>query len=384
MKLRSFIVALCIYLPTLVLVPQQLYLIYCVLPFAFYKSIDLRASKNIVIIFSIILLSIINQLVNSSNDLELLRSSNQFIPYSIFILFIYLSIPLIDRFVLKYILIFISIEVGVGIIEHLLGIPFIIKPEELPDFESFGSVDLLYYKRVHGLSKALSLFAQKIFVGILILNYIKIKEVKSYYFYWGILIFGLYITFNRSAIGASIIFLILVLTIKWFSRRDYNQHYKRLTLLVKVMFIAIISILIIRFDDVINQFNRGRETTDFSKRDEVYPHYIDFINEHLLMGNGSFKLLLEIGGKAYHAHNSFLAIFASNGVVIFLLYMGMIVFNIRKNNYIYVLPIMAYSLLQFGIFWGISFLDILFLFFLFNRKQFDLPPPTSKRMILTQ
>ena len=81
-----------------------------------------------------------------------------------------------------------------------------------------------------------------------------------------------------------------------------------------------------------------------------------------LLGNNSIKLWLD----GYHAHNAYIEVIATNGVFIALLYFTLIYRNIRKSNWVYVIPILIFGLTQYGFFWGISLMDILFYVILFK------------------
>jgi len=60
---------------------------------------------------------------------------------------------------------------------------------------------------------------------------------------------------------------------------------------------------------------------------------------------------------------------ATHGIVISFLYFIFIIFNINRENFIYIIPILIVSLFQYAIFWGVSFLDIVFLHFLLFYKE---------------
>ena len=86
-------------------------------------------------------------------------------------------------------------------------------------------------------------------------------------------------------------------------------------------------------------------------------------------GNMSVKLWYNHEGTLFHAHNSFVETLASNGIFIFLLYMFFVLKNLNRYNAKFVMPILVLSVLQYGIFWGISFLDIVFQYFLLRVNK---------------
>ena len=114
------------------------------------------------------------------------------------------------------------------------------------------------------------------------------------------------------------------------------------------------------------QFNRGQATLDYSYRDIIFKKYSDYISNHLVWGNSGVKLHLTIEDKIYHAHNSFVELFASNGMLIGSFFLVILGFCIRKKSIIYIFPVLIFSMFQYGIFWGLSFYDVVFFFLLFN------------------
>lgn len=370
MKLKDFLIAVLIFAPTITAIPQQAYLLYCILPFICLPTKNVKYDLSFNIILVIFLLSLLNQALHVNQDFGLTKSSNNYVPYSFFMVVIFLSLGNINKQVLHFILIFIIIEIGIGIFEYAIGVPFLFTPKSSGSGETeFGTGNLLYYNRVFGISTTTSAFALKVFVGFLIFYFIGINNKIKVYLFLGLLLAGLYITFNRSAIGASVAFLLLYLANSWKYKLRATKANSILFTITITLFIAGILAASLYSDEVINQFNRGRSVIDYSSRDTVYSYYSDFILSNLFFGNGSYKLWLDISGSLYHAHNSFLQTLANNGFFIFTLYLALILVNLNKNNYIYIIPILLYSLLQYGIFWGISFVDIIFFFFLFRIKS---------------
>src|SRR5690606_24964991 len=123
------------------------------------------------------------------------------------------------------------------------------------------------------------------------------------------------------------------------------------------------------WEDLYYQMNRGMEDADLSQRDVVLSKYYQFLSDNPLFGNGSYKLWMNINGGLYHGHNSFLQTFATHGVVIGLLFLYLVFRNMNKYNFYYLLPIMVLSLFQYVIFWGVSFMDLMFFYFLFITKD---------------
>src|SRR5690606_20529791 len=123
-----------------------------------------------------------------------------------------------NKNVIKWLLVLLLFEIVIGIIEYALGVPYLIKPENMLDTTSYGESDLLYYNKVFGISKSLSLFAQKVFVGVVTYVFAPFRKRFFSFLAIGILIVGLIITFNRSALGASVLFLLFVFIDKRWSK----------------------------------------------------------------------------------------------------------------------------------------------------------------------
>jgi len=108
-----------------------------------------------------------------------------------------------------------------------------------------------------------------------------------------------------------------------------------------------------------------------SGRIEIWQKNREFIKHNFFWGNNSYKYYINYYGAKAHAHNSYLQILATHGVAIFFLYLLLVFRNIRKDNYIYVIPILIYSLSQYGIFWGFSLTDIVLFIFLFSKLNYE-------------
>jgi hypothetical protein len=70
-----------------------------------------------------------------------------------------------------------------------------------------------------------------------------------------------------------------------------------------------------------------------------------------------------------HAHNSFIELLATNGALLSGFFLMILVVMWKKHNFILLLTILLYSLFQYGIFWGFSFLDVIFMSFLLSNKN---------------
>ena len=166
----------------------------------------------------------------------------------------------------------------------------------------------------------------------------------------------------------SIVYLFLSIKKLWIHSRMFIVT--RIALSISI--IIIISLLSISSISSISSKYSGRNSKDItSYRDIIYSEGIAAIKKRPLMGNNSHKYYVYL--KAYnayeHLHNSFLELMTTNGITIFLLYILFILMHLNKFNLIAVGLIILYSFTQYGIFWGISFLDIIFIYLLVFYKK---------------
>ncbi len=361
------ILALLIFLPTLIFFPHVLYAFGII-----YIPPKIKITSNLFIILLIVIFSLINQIIKFDNAIIYNKTFLSFFPYYLLIIFsYYISLSINDR-TIKYIIIFVAFETIIAITEFFFNVPTFFPnavSSQLPI--NFGYKGLLYYSRVFGLSNNSSELSFKIFAALLLLDTIKLnKYIKSILYLT--LFFGIYITFNRSVILSLIVFYFISFMF-YFNKIITNEiSFTKFPISYLIFaFLAIfISIFIIfNFSQILFQFTRGMSfQSDSYKRNEIYNYFFDFILSHPFFGNGSFKLYYLFQNKFYHAHNSFIQIFATNGLLISILYLLLIFRNITKDNFRFIISFIVLSLTQYAIFWGISLLDIFLFYFLFNFK----------------
>ena len=361
-KIIYLFLAFLIYSPTLVLIPQFIpYILISIIGLLFWlKTLKLNGfTKNDIFLTIFFIISIIIYFIGKSDtSVNYLKSDNDYIPYTFFIITSISFSRLLNNNVLRYVLFFVLFETMIGIIQYVTKTPYFIKPLSLGE-NSFGDSDLMYYNKVYGLSSVTSIFALKIFSGFLLTFYLDFnKKIKNLIYF--LLCFGLLFTFNRTSIIASFLFLLIV------QLNDFTKHTSKRKVGLFFLSILFFSFIFVYSDNIINQFFRGKQV-DMSGRDLVFPYYINFISENLIFGNFFTKHWIELlPGKIFHAHNSYLQTFANMGFVFGLVFFVFLFKNISKSNIKYILPILVYSLFQYGILWGVSYIDIIFFYLLFN------------------
>lgn len=332
--------------------------------YIFYnKSLKIKwNSHKYNILKIIIILSVINECIYiiTGNTLDI--SLEYIIPYSILILFTVALSDKVDDRIIKWFILAVVIEFFVGVLELSAGVVSFWAVEDKDIIES----ELLYDRKVFGLDTNSSGFAYRIVFALLLYNcYKSCRVIKELPFYM-LIAAGLLISFNRTAILASLFFIGICI---------WQSKYKLLLLIPPVLIVIYIAQNPFLWEILLSQFTRG--DTEFatvnalSERDIVYPFYINYIKDNFMFGHGSFKYYVEImkDGRMFHAHNSYLQTLANNGIPISLLYFGLIGTNVSKRNYMYILPLLLMSCFQCLILWGISLPDILFYKLLFDKTK---------------
>lgn len=311
---------------------------------------------------------------------------------------------------MQLLLLAVLLEVVVAVIEYVCNVrSLFVPPAKELIIESKAS---LYDSRVYGFGANSPIFALRCFIALFFLQGLNwnrwIKVVIL-----GILMTGILLSFNRSVIVALWVFLPLsVAQVLWARRRLWKEWY-RLREVQDTLLVLSLTILVFSNGFVWNSFMRGGkqeqlevpigeidwshytltcqqahafpmknasevDTTGYysrmllektrglnsSGRKLIWLNYTAFLSENKLFGNGSDKLMLRtINPKSrevelMHAHNSFLMVFSTHGVIIGLLFLLMYLFWWKWRNVPFVLAILVYSLLQYGLFWGFSYLDV--------------------------
>lgn len=365
--IKNFLIAVLLVLPSFAFVPLYVYLLLVPLMITRETKLDF----NFYVIVLIILLCVINQLFNL---IVLMRdfAYADIIPYTIFMIISYLFGKNVDIRVFHFVLIFISIEIFVGVLEYIAEVKtfFPSLAKNIVGEAPFGYKGLFYYKRVAGLSGNSSTFAYKIFVGFLLLHFLRLKG-RKYLIYTAIFTTGLVITFTRSVILATLVFFALANMhyVSSFFKDLFSKKIKLLYIFLALGLITAILATLSSWEDLYYQLNRGMEDADLSQRDVVLSQYFDFLGENPIFGNGSYKLWMNINGELFHGHNSFLQTFATHGVIIGSVFVHLVFRNMNRYNYYYIIPILILSMFQYLIFWGVSFMDLIFFFFLFITKE---------------
>jgi len=315
---------------------------------------DMMINRNILLILAIILLSFTNKLIGIGH----ISSFVQVIPETFLMILMYWVAISLNSNSIKMIIYLTLFELLFVIIEYHYNINSFFPSLS----KAFEESVFFYDKRPYGLSENTSVVALKLFLCILILlrfNVFSKKVNNSILFF---LLIGIIITFNRSVI-ISLVFFFSLYAFKSYKSFRYSKLIFLFLLFVVFLF------FITNLSNITFQLTSGREGIDIlSGRGYIWAEFLKFINNNIFFGNNSQKYFVDYNGQIAHAHSSFLQILATHGIIISSLFMILIFRNINKSNYTYVIPILVYSLTQYGIFWGFSIQDIVLYSFLFNKS----------------
>lgn len=341
--------------------------------------------------------------------------------YSAFMLLPFLFLIAKDFFnetTKKIIIGFVFFEILIAIIEFVSGNRTFFFQEEIP---SVFSYDSLYKSRVYGFASNSPIFALRIFIALTFVFQSRIKTVLKLFIYL-VFLTGILISFNRTII--LITFLLITLG---FLRSLFPLFTKGLQTIKTAIFIQFASLLLVflvsaqvpylRYSFTKGDSSEETEVPDSWKitddqltcadqhtlemkdipdlnlpvwmgvsasessqkmntsgRTIIWLNFMNFIFEHPLNGNGTHKVSLRILNKKreieyMHAHNSFIQYAATNGLIMLFLMLLLLFLKWNWKNSILIFCIIIYSQLQYGIFWGISLLDIYFIYLICSTKN---------------
>lgn len=351
-EITPFFIACCLFLCSTGIVSSHFFIVGFVLIFLNNRKTPIHNREALALMKVIVCLSIINEALSLFRSDIVMNSILEIIPYSIFILFTVIIAQKIDEKTVKWLLFFILLDISIAVLQKYLGINSFFAVS-IRDYES----DLFYNQSVNGLNVNSAALGAKVFLGLLLYErYPNIRFLSQPLFYTFILV-GAFLCFNRTAMVAICLFFCLKAI-----------YIKKFYLLVIIGLLLIVYVLTNEalMNIIFMQFFRGADSLSagnaLSERDVVYPYYWNYITNHPLCGNCSFKYYIDLmgDGRLFHAHNSYLQTLANNGFIIGSLYFLIVIRNIRKDNYIYIIPILAFAFLQTFIFWGLSLNDLIF------------------------
>ncbi len=356
------------------------------------------------LVFAILFFSGLNKLLNGN---EILCTKDYYSAFYLFP-FLVLSSKLVysEKF-FKLLILLTVLECIVGISEYAYGVRSyftnIVESNTLTDYSLF------YNSRVYGLSDNSSIFSYKIFIAFILIDFVKLTKIENWT-YRILLLAGLLFSFSRVIIILVLLYWVLIITKKIFLNRksfltNPSLQFMSLIIAFSMVFFGPLKYQLSRGDhhsenafggkvaeikepvscDEIHalpmlpgeldtkkqgwgdKLMLGTNGVQSSGRKKIWLNYVNFIEKHLWFGNGSDKLMfrsyIEVSRtyKLVHAHNSFLQLIATNGILIALLYGLFYLRSFATRNYLAIVLFVLYSLGNYGLFWGFSYMDVIFL-----------------------
>lgn len=357
-------IGILLYLTTIGGVPH----FFCVFVafFAFCKKYYLFRSLpeklwNLLIIY---LLFILGAVLNNAVHAAITGSAE--IPYVLLLPLIFVVAYALDERDIKWLIFLTTVEALIGLYEYMIGVntvlPWVTSKE-------IGVSAAVYNNKVKGLSEGSSTYTLKLLAGLVLVNRWRIWY-RSYQHHLinALLMIAIIMCFSRTVLVTAVFFQMLLYFRTVYKHFTARGHIVRKLIYISVGILGIVCIVFVFsyfWDSIMFQLFRGREGVDLSGREDIWQFYINFIRENLFWGNGSFKLLEPVEGN--HAHNSYLQLVSTNGLFLAFLFLFPLLFLLKKRDYIYILPFFIVSTAQYGLFWGFSYLDVVFALFLFNR-----------------
>ncbi len=328
------------------------------------NRLDAKLVVNLIIISIITVLSFLNSFIHINK----LNSYFNLFPY---VSLMFCSLIIGKYLTLKDIKIFVSLvvfEALICVLEFWLKVNTLFFWKDYYEYYPTSMPNLLYFRATNGLSNNSSVVAEKILGSILLLLYFKPVNKKYNIIYLVSLFIGLVLSFQRTSLLVLVIFVGFQLAISFWNfiiKQKLTFRFTLKVLAMLIVFIGIVSVAVIKYNSIYNQFSRNTETIGLSGREDIWPKYIDFIQDNLYFGYYSQKYKVDYGGEkdSAHAHNSYLQVLANHGIFIFLLFMILVVVNINKYNWAYISSFLIVSLTQYSLFWGVSLIDIFFFIF---------------------
>lgn len=391
--IHTVILALLVYLPTCAFVSGYFYLLAIAYSIVFsFKFVKEYVSallsgrildKNLTYLILFAFLALLMRVLDYSNWTSI-RSAYSF-AYLFPFTYLVARMVWLNRQVYFFILMFIAFESFLAIFQYISGQSSFFTSLHL--YRQFESYTLLYYTRVFGLSINSSILAIKLIVGLVLLGQVQLDtKVKMGL---EILFLGVsIIAFGRIALIAIVIFYLIKIINALLNRSKSKiksfipfalflifftvnptwskNQFTRNNMAVAKHFVGTEEegyVSAKELEQVKFELTKklGIEKINMSGRNEIWNTFVKFGVKNIFLGNKAEKFML---GKV-HAHNSYIEVFASFGIIMTLFLLFVFFKNINKHNYVPILALLILSFGQYFIFWGVSFYDIIFYSILF-------------------
>lgn len=276
--------------------------------------------------------------------------------------------------VIHMLILLVCLEVPVGLFEFFTGrLALTAGQAAMSHQDMTTAAELLYDRRVLGLSANSSIFAEKLFLAVLFTVGSNLRT-RTKYIILGILFAGLYVTFNRTAILATAMFFAVQIAL-------WGMKSPRRMPILLLVFVTGVSIVIAAAQPLIDQFTRGTGGTTYSElaRVQYLRAAIDTLVQSPMFGNGSFNWSVfdPLVGTNQHAHNSVMMLLAEHGLILGTVMIVFVAMGVRRETAPYLFAMLVFSLSQYFFFWNMSMADLALHHF--ARKGRDVEALLGKR-----
>ena len=328
-------------------------------------AVPFRGRTSLVLVGAFSLLALLNVLFNmGAFDPERHGSSLAVI----LVVAVALLAPSLPDRALKVFVVATCLEVLVGALEYQMGqVALTAGQVNLSNQELSLDSALLYDLRVFGLSANSSSLAEKVFISILLT--LAIPDLfRRRWLPLALLALGLYLSFNRTAIACTLLFLLLSV------RRQHLSGRSGVFVLGAVL--ASLLTVASNLEELVLQFTRGNtEELSHSELSRLYfwAKSLELIELNPFFGNGSMTFRVEdfITGQPQHAHNSFLVVAATHGLLPAAFLLSYVAINLNGFNWRVIVVMLTFSMTQYFVFWNLSVADLILFWFLAQRLQPD-------------
>ena len=404
-------------LPTFAGIPVQFYLIFAfaVLFFERERLVALWqnfrtepfARKHLVVwlVALIMIIAFVNKCVNGHVIYGL---RDYYAPFYLFPLLILTSRLSFSLRLFRFLVIMTAVESVIALTEYAFGTRSFVM--NLGDFGVIRDYSLLYNSRVYGLSANSSVLGQKLFIAFILIDFVRMDK-KWEWILRILLLGGMLVTFSRIPIFVALLYWGITFVFEIFKKpTDRRSPYILFRAAVLILVIALATPLkyqLTRGDkDADSAFEVEEESTQkktlentnairlakgqtdpelqglgdrlmlqaegvqSSGRKRIWINYINFIEKHPWFGNGSDKLMFyrylprTDSFKLIHAHNSYLQLLATHGILLTLLFFIFYLVYMKWRNILAISAILIYCAANYGIFYGFSYMDVIFLILL--------------------
>lgn len=409
--------AILLLLPTFVGVPVQFYLIFAFVVLFFERNRLIQLwkgfknapfSRNYLVVWIvtlIMLLALINKVVNGH---EIYSLRDYYAPFYLFPLLILTSRLSFSLRLFKFLVLITALESVVALTEYAFGTRSFFM--SLGDVGVIHDYNLLYNSRVYGLSENSSILGMKLLVAFILIDFVRMDK-KWEWILRVLLLGGLIVSFSRIPIFVAIAYWGITFLLAVF-RKGTNRLAPSILFRVSILVLAIVLASPLKYqltrgekdaesafeidDEFIEKktlentnairLAKGQsdpalqglgdrlmlqaEGVQSSGRKRIWLNYINFIEDHPWFGNGSDKLMFysylpkSDSFKFIHAHNSYLQLLATHGILISLLFLAFYLCYMKWRNILAIGAILLYCTANYGLFYGFSYMDVIFLILL--------------------